>query len=78
MYLSSCVITAIFPLPGGELALALGFILRQVGRTIGDSGSSGSFGPPRWLFSVSSFPPVKTGRRVPRKQRHERVWQPFF
>jgi hypothetical protein len=76
--LSSCVIAVFFPLPGSESALALCFILHQVGRTIGGSGSWGSFGPPSWLFSVSSFDPVKTGRRAPRKQRHEWVWLPFL
>jgi hypothetical protein len=39
--------------------------LRQVGCTIGDSGFCGTSNSPDWLFSVSSFPPVKAGRRVP-------------
>jgi hypothetical protein len=68
----------VLPSTGGGLASTLCFILRQVCHTIGDSGFCGSSHPPDWLFLVSSFPPVKAGRRVPRKQRHELVWQSFL
>jgi hypothetical protein len=76
--LSSCVVATVLPSTGGGSALTLCFILRQVWHTVGDSGFCGSSNPPDWLFSVSSFPPVKAGRRVPRKQRYELVWQSFL
>jgi hypothetical protein len=64
--LISCIIAMISPSTGGGSASTLCFILRQVGHTIGDSGFCGTLNSPDWLFSVSSFPTVKAGRRVPR------------